>query len=236
MKEVALAVKKRDGKGKNFSRALRRSGRVPASLYGPEREPQNVSVDLADLQKLFRENRGGNVLLALNVDGAGDTGDKSLIRSIQRDPVDGEILHLDFHQISMTRPIHLMVPVHLNGIPEGVKTHGGVMQQIVREIEISCLPTQIPDSLELDVDELGIHDSIHVEDVSIENATILFDPKRTIVTVVPPTVSLEAKDEEEDEEGVEVAEGDEAEAAEGAEEGAKEGKGKEEAKKEEDKK
>lgn len=236
MKEVALAVKKRDGKGKNFSRALRRSGRVPASLYGPERDPQNVSVDLADLQKLFRENRGSNVLLALDVDGAGDSGDKSLIRAIQRDPVDGEILHLDFHQISMTRPIHLMVPVHLNGIPEGVKTHGGVMQQIVREIEISCLPTQIPDSLELDVDELGIHDSIHVEDVSIENATILFDPKRTIVTVVPPTVSLEAKDEEEDEEGVEVAEGEEGEAAEGAEEGAKEGKGKEEAKKEEDKK
>lgn len=232
MKEVALAVKKRDGKGKNFSRALRRSGRVPASLYGPEREPQNVSVDLADLEKLFRENRGGNVLLALDVDGAGDTGDKSLIRSIQRDPVDGEILHLDFHQISMTRPIHLMIPVHLNGIPEGVKTHGGVMQQIVREIEVSCLPTQIPDGLELDVNELGIHDSIHVEDVSIENATILFDPKRTIVTVVPPTVSLEAKDEEEAEEEVEVAEGEEAEAAEGADGG----KEKEESKKEDDKK
>lgn len=220
MKESALAVAKRDGKGKNFARALRRGGRVPASLYGPEREPQNVSVDLADLEKLFRENRGGNVLLSLEVDGAGATGDKSLIRAIQRDPVNGQILHLDFHQISMTRPIHLTIPVNLNGVPEGVRTHGGVMQQIIREIEISCLPTQIPDSLELDVNELGIHDSIHVADVSVENATILFDSKRTIVTVVPPTVSVEAKEEEEEaEEGVEAAEGTEGEAAEGAEEG-----------------
>lgn len=219
MKESSLAVKIRDGKGKNFSRALRRSGRVPASLYGPEREAQSLSVDLRDLEKLFRENRGGNVLLELDIDGAGASGEKSLIRSVQRDPVDGQILHLDFHQISMTRPITLTVPVHLNGIAEGVKTNGGVMQQIIREIEISCLPTQIPDSLELNVEELGIHDSIHVSDVTIENATILFDPKRTIVTIVPPTVSLEAKEDEEEEEGVVAEEGADAAAAEGAEEG-----------------
>ncbi|MFQ5607417.1 MAG: 50S ribosomal protein L25 [Candidatus Zixiibacteriota bacterium] len=215
MRETTLAVATRDDKGKNHARRIRREGRVPAALYGPERDPRSVSLSLADLERVIRESRGGNVMLDLDIDGSGPSGEKSLIRTIQRDPVNGEILHVDLHQISMTRPINLTIPVSLNGIPEGVKTHGGVMQQIVREIEISCLPTEIPEGLELDVTELGIHDSLHVSDVSIPNATILFDPKRTIVTVVPPTVSAEPAAEEE----AELEEGAEGEAAAPAEEG-----------------
>ncbi len=197
MKEAVLAVKSREGSGKNFARSLRREGRVPAALYGPEREPKSVSVALADIQRLLRENTGSNIMLALDIDGAGAGSDKSLIRQMQRDPVRGDILHLDFHQISMNRPINLTIPIHLNGIADGVKNEGGVMQQIIRELEISCLPTNIPDSLELDVTNLGIQDSIHVSDVTVENATILADPQRTIVIVSPPTVSTEKTDEEE---------------------------------------
>ncbi len=198
MKEAVLAVKSRDGGGKNFSRALRREGRVPAALYGPEREPKSVSVALKDLERLMREGGGSNMLLSLDIDGAGGGSDKSLIRQMQRDPVRGNILHVDFHQISMSRPINLTIPINLNGIPEGVKNEGGVMQHIIRELEISCLPTNIPESLELDVTGLEIQGSIHVSDVKVENATILADPQRTIVIVSPPTVSTEKTAEEEE--------------------------------------
>lgn len=215
MKEAVLSAMSRDKGGKNYSRRLRREGRVPASLYGPERKPQSLSLALTDLEKLMRETQGFNVLLSIDVDGSGGGADKSLIRSIQRDPVDGQILHVDLHQISMARPINLMIPVNITGIPDGVKNDGGVMQQIIREIEISCLPTEIPDALQLDVSELGIHDSIHISDITIEKATVLMDESRTIVTVVPPTVSVEPTTDEEEVEGEAV----EGEAAEGAEEG-----------------
>ena len=199
MKEAVLEVKSRVGVGKNVARSLRRDGRVPAALYGPEREPKSVSVSLKDLERLMREGGGSNMLLSLNVDGAGAGSDKSLIRQMQRDPVRGEILHVDFHQIPMNRPINLTIPIHLVGIPVGVKDEGGVMQHIIRELEISCLPTEIPESLEIDVSGLEIQGSIHVSDVTVENATILADPQRTIVIVSPPTVSTEKTDEEADE-------------------------------------
>ncbi len=196
MKEAVLAVQSRDGGGKNFSRAMRRDGRVPAALYGPEREPKSVSVALADIERLIRENSGTNVMLSLDIDGAGTNADRSLIRQMQRDPVRGNILHLDFHQISLSRPLTLTIPVHLNGVPEGVKNEGGVLQHIIRELEISCLPTNIPDSLEIDVTELGIQGSVHVSDITVENATIMADGQRTICIVSPPTVSTEKTDEE----------------------------------------
>ncbi len=197
MKEAVLAVTSREGVGKNVARSLRREGRIPAALYGPEREPKSVSVAAVDVLRLLRDGAGSNVLISLDIDGKGAGESKSLIRQMQRDPVRGDILHLDFHQISMTRPINLTIPVRLNGTPDGVKNEGGVLQHIIREIEISCLPTNIPDSLELDVSELGIQDSIHVSDVTVENATVLADPDRTIVIVSPPTVSTEKTEEEE---------------------------------------
>ncbi|HSG98513.1 MAG TPA: 50S ribosomal protein L25, partial [candidate division Zixibacteria bacterium] len=148
------------------------------------------------------------------IDGAGPGKDKTLIRAIQRDPVRGDLLHIDLHQISMNRPIHLDIPVRLIGTPKGVKDDGGIMQQIVRELEISCLPTQIPDGVEIDVSELGIQDSIHVSDVTLESVTILTEPQRTIVTIVPPTVAKTLA-EEEAEAAVGAAEGAEGEGAEG---------------------
>ena len=223
MKEAVLSVASREGVGKNYARKLRREGRVPAALYGPEINPQSISVSIRDLEKILREHRGENVMISLDIDGKGAGNNKALIRSIQRDPVKGNILHVDFHQISMTRPIHLSIPIRLSGTPAGVKNDGGIMQQIMRELEISCLPTNIPDALELDVSELGIHESIHVSSVTVENATVLSEPERTIVTIVPPTVSKTA------------VEGEAAEAAEGEEgaEAAPEGAAGEEEKKEE---
>lgn len=196
MKEVVLPVASRANRGKGVARQLRRSGKVPATLYGPKIDPRNLSVELTDLEALLRSKSGSTVMLALDLDGAGTTDDRALIRSMQRDPVYGEILHIDFHQVPMDRPIHLTIPVRLIGTPEGVKTHGGIMQQIIRELEVSCLPTQIPDAVELDVSELDIQGSIHVSAITLENATILTDTRSTIVTILPPTVSTETTDEE----------------------------------------
>lgn len=195
MKEAVLPVVSRDGGGKNFSRKMRRDGHVPASLYGPKIQPKRLSVPVRELQKLMRKHHVQNVMLTLDVDGAGPGSEKALIRELQRDPVRGDILHVDFHQIPMDRAIHLTIPVHLNGVASGVKNDGGIMQQIIRDLEISCLPTQIPDGVELDVTELGIGDSIHVSDIKLENITILTDVHRTVVTIVPPTVAKTAEEE-----------------------------------------
>ena len=116
---------------------------------------------------------------------------------------------MDLHQISLTKPLHITIPVRLTGISEGVKNSGAILQHIIRELEISCLPSDIPDSLELDVTELGIHDSIHVRDITIENVTILAEEQRTIVTVVPPTVATTTTEEDAEDEG-EKPEGEEA--------------------------
>jgi len=189
MKEATLALISRTGSGKGPARRLRMKGLAPAVIYGPESAPQHVAVATAELSRLFRTTRGTNVLLSLDVDGKGPSREKAIIRELQRDPVRGEVLHVDFHQISMTKPLHIKIPVHVIGIADGVKNSGGILQHTLREIEISCLPTAIPEHLEIDVTPLGIHGSVHVRDISIPNVTILTDPDATLVSIVAPTVA-----------------------------------------------
>ena len=211
MKEATVRLDSRTDSGKGAARQLRMKGRIPVVAYGPEMDPKKYSASVVELKKLFRQHGGSNFLVKFDIDGKGEGKEKAVIREIQRDPVHGDLLHMDFHQISMTKPLHITIPVRLTGISEGVKNSGAILQHIIREIEISCLPSDIPDSLQLDVTELGIHDSIHVRDVSIEGITILTEEQRTIVTVVPPTVATTTTEEE--------AEAEEGEKPEGAEEG-----------------
>jgi large subunit ribosomal protein L25 len=139
---------------------------------------------------------------------------------MQRDPVTSRVLHIDFHAISMNKPIHVAIPIHFVGTPVGVKVDGGIMQATMREIEISCLPINIPEHLEVNVAELRIGDSIHVGNVSIPNATILADAQRTIVVISAPTIiKAEAAAVEAEAAAVEGAEGVAAEGAEAAAEG-----------------
>jgi large subunit ribosomal protein L25 len=119
-----------------------------------------------------------------------DSQRKVLVREVQRDPVTGAILHLDFHQISLTKKLTIQVPIHLVGIPVGVDD-GGILQHALRDLEIECLPTAIPEKIEVDVSHLKIGDSVHVGDIKVENAEILSDSKSSIVSVVPPTVFKE---------------------------------------------
>lgn len=219
MKELSLTVEKRDRIGKGSNRRLRKAGEIPAVVYGPATEPIPVKVKY---QKLYRLMHGIplNTIIDLAIEGDGGPARKVLIRGLQKDPVTGELLHLDFHHIPLDKPITLTIPVRAVGVPIGVKNFGGIVEHIRREVDISCLPTNIPGEVEVDISELNIGDSVHVSDLKIENVHIITDPTRTLVTVVAPTVVKTAAEvAAEEAEAAEAAEGEEGEEKPEGEEG-----------------
>jgi len=215
MKEIAIAATARTDTGKGSARRTRREGNIPAVVYGPEIEPMVLAVPEREFRAAMKAAHTSSIL-NLNVDGKEN---RVILRELQRDPVTNKVVHLDFHAISMTKPINISLPINFVGTPIGVKTDGGIMQATMRELEISCLPTNIPDEFEIDVSELGIGDSLHVSDLNIPDVDILTPERRTVVVISAPTVikSEVTEGEEEGEEGVEGAEGEaaEGEAAEG---------------------
>jgi len=214
MREIPIIITRRSGVGKGVARKARAAGHIPGIVYGPETEPFSVTVEERAFRSAMR-NATKSSILTLKLEGK-ET--KAVMRELQRDPVSNRVLHVDFHAISMNKPIHVAIPIHFIGTPIGVKVDGGIMQTTMREIEISCLPTDIPEHLQIDVSELRIGDSVHVKNISVPGATILVDQQRTIVVISAPTI---IKSEETAAEGA-VAEGEVAEgaAAEGTAEGA----------------
>ena len=219
MKEVLLSAMNRPGTGKGPARRVRMAGGIPAVVYGPEIEPEPIAVNERDFRAVMK-TATSSTIFTLDVEGKKN---KVVLRDIQRDPVTSKVVHLDFHAVSMSKPINIYVPITFVGTPRGVKTDGGIMQTTMRELEISCLPSDIPDSVELDVTELGIGESIHVRDINIPNATIAAEGERTVVVISAPSVvkSAAATAEEEAEEEA-AAEEAAVEAPSGAEEGKKE--------------
>ncbi len=190
MKTVDLVARTREEKGKGPARRCRVDGRTPGVLYGVSIDPQPLSVSTRDFVNAARSEKTVRLMVNLKFDDNGRTA-MALVREVQQDPVNGRIVHIDFMHVSPDRKLKLTVPVKINGVPEGVKTRGGVMQWIMRELEIECLPAVIPESIEINVEELGIGDTIHVREISAEGVNILSDPRRTVVSVVPPTVIKE---------------------------------------------
>jgi len=187
---VPLAGQVRPGTGKGPARQARLAGYIPAVMYGHNETPVALSVPKREFELAIRAaGGGGNVIVALKLDGGAEQN--TIIREVQRDPVSHDILHLDFHHISLTEKVTVEVTVHLIGLPDGVKNGGGILEHITRSIEIECLPTQIPPSIDIDVSALMIGDSVHVRDITVPNAEILSDEDVTIATVVPPTVLTE---------------------------------------------
>lgn len=185
MKEISIAANSRQTIGKGPARQARLEGKIPAVVYGPETTPLSVYVAEREFRAAMKAAAGSSSIFTLNIDGKPN---KVLVREIQRDPVSSRMLHVDFHAISMTKPINLSIPVHIIGVSKGVKSEGGIQNLVLRELEISCLPTNIPDYVSVDVTELGIGDSIHVRDLSIPNVTVLEDKDSTVVTISAPTV------------------------------------------------
>ncbi|HEY6221619.1 MAG TPA: 50S ribosomal protein L25, partial [Candidatus Eisenbacteria bacterium] len=172
MGNLALKSERRSDVGKGVARKLRMTGRIPAVYYGRGEEPIPLIVSLKELEELIHSAEGSNVIVDLRVGGDASHERKALIREIQRDPVGGTILHLDLQHISLTEQIIVEVPIVLLGVPTGVKDGGGILEHLLREVEIECLPADIPSRLEIDVSALNIGDSLHVSDLKADRVTI----------------------------------------------------------------
>jgi large subunit ribosomal protein L25 len=194
---VSLECARRDGIGKGVARKLRAEGRVPAVFYGRGEDSISLIVGLKELELVIHKSSGSNVIVDVKVAGDAAKDRKALIREIQRDPVAGSILHLDFQHISLTERITVEVPVVLVGVPIGVKDSGGILEHLLRDVEVECLPTDIPSKLEVDVSGLNIGDTLHVSDLKADRVEIKTESDRAIATVVPPTILEEAKPAEE---------------------------------------
>jgi large subunit ribosomal protein L25 len=193
MAVIPLKGAPRPGLGKGGARKARAAGDIPAVLYGHGEAPVALRVGARDFDLALRHHKGGNPIVNLALDGREYT---ALIRDVQYDPLSHDILHLDFQHISLTETIEVRVPVQLTGLAIGVKDGGGILETILRELEVRCLPTAIPPSITFDVSHLNIGDSVHARDASVPDVTILTDPDATIATVVPPTVMEEKAPEE----------------------------------------
>jgi large subunit ribosomal protein L25 len=208
--KLTADVRHTDGKG--GARKLRATGRVPGVVYGHGDAPLHISVDHKELYHTLHTDAGMNVMVDLNVDAETFL---AMPRDLQRDPLRGQLLHVDFLRIARDEELAVEVPITLTGDSPGVK-EGGMVEHHLWNLHIECLPQDVPDAIEADISRMNITDVLHVSDLKVpENVTVLSSPDEVVVAVVPaPTVVLE--------EVPEVAEGEEGEAAEG-EEGAAEG-------------
>jgi large subunit ribosomal protein L25 len=183
--QANLHASTRRSTGKGAARTLRREGKVPGVIYGHDRAPEAVTVETAALNKMLIGISAATTIVDVVIDDRAPV--KALIREIQRDSLrPGQILHLDLYEIQAHEEITLEVPVHLVGIPDGVRNFGGVLDHSLREIEIEVLPGDIPEHVELDVTALTIGHSLFVRDISIPKARILNDPDTPVCTVVAP--------------------------------------------------
>lgn len=201
MAEVQLNVETREGIGTQASRKIRAEKKIPGIYYIHGSKNIPVIIDRTELHSIWGSASG---LLDIIFDGK--THRKAVIRDIQFDPIKGTPTHIDLLGIKMTEKLKTTVQIQLLGTPEGVKTHGGILQQIQREIEIECLPSDIPASIDIDISELNIGDNIHVSDLKVEKAVILTDEETVVATVSAPRVVEETTAELEGEEGQESAE------------------------------
>jgi large subunit ribosomal protein L25 len=203
MSEYKLAAENRADAGKGAARRLRAAGRVPAVLYGHGTKPRSLSVDAREFGHALRTDAGTNVLLELEV---GRTRHLALAKEIQRHPVRGTFIHVDFIVVRRGEKVQVTVPVHLVGEAPGVR-EGGIADQDLYQVHVEAEVTAVPDVVEADVSGLGIGDVLRVGELKApEGATILEDPEASVVSVVPPVVEPEPEEAEEAE--AEAAEGE----------------------------
>src|SRR6476660_3228648 len=183
--QANLTVSSRTATGKGAARTMRREGKVPGVIYGHGREAESVIVETAALKKMLGGISAATTIVDVTVDGRAPV--KALIRELQRDSLrPGEIIHLDLYEIRVDEEITLQVPIRLTGVPDGVRNFGGVLDHVLRELEIEVLPANIPEHVDLDVTALTIGHSLFVRDLQVPNAKVLNDPDTPICTVVAP--------------------------------------------------
>jgi large subunit ribosomal protein L25 len=209
LEQIKLKAKIRTTVGNGPARVLRRDGKLPAVLYGPKKEPILLSVEVKDVEQILKQGGVSQALLNLFIQNGKEASKPAMIKELQVHPVSGKFLHVDFYEIDMERKIRVGVPVIAVGDAKGVEL-GGLLSIIRRELEVLCLPTQIPDAIEVDVTDLDVGDSVHVEEIPLpEGVEVAADVNFTVITVLAPKLEAEPEEEEEEleEEGVEAEEG-----------------------------
>jgi large subunit ribosomal protein L25 len=187
--EATLEVVRRDGRGKNEANRLRASGRIPSVVYGTAskgKTPEGVAVavDPKALLRILHSDSGANTLITLTLDGAQS---RVMVKEYQLDPVTHHLLHADFYQLAMDKAITVTVPIVVKGEPKGVKLQGGLLDFVTRDIQVLCLPTDIPEHIDVDVSELMLHDSIRVRELAVNPKwKSVTDGETMLVHVVMP--------------------------------------------------
>lgn len=181
-KEIIIRATAREGRGKNDARRARRNGQVPVTIYGGVGEAVAALAPLSELAAILRSDTGRNTIFTVDIEGVEAT--EVMFADRQIDPVRSRLVHADFKRLVKGEKIEATVPLRLVGEPIGVREEAGVLEQLVREIEIRCQPRDIPEHLDVDVTNLAVHDVLHVSDIPIaEGVEILTEPDTAIATI-----------------------------------------------------
>ena len=181
-KDIVVRAKPREGRGKNDSRRARRGGEIPVTVYGGDGETIAALAPLRELAAILRSDSGFNTIFTLDVEGVGPS--EVMFRERQIDPVRGRLIHADFKRLVSGQKIEVTVPLRLVGEPVGVREQGGILEQIVRSIDIRCEPREIPEVLEVDVTNLGVHDVLHVSDIPTSEKIEILEAADAVIATV----------------------------------------------------
>lgn len=186
MSEQVIVVQRREETGDNASRRYRAAGQVPAVVYGAGKESFPISVDRKTVLDLIKKGGGENSVFLLKLEGTGQER-HAMIKDLQVEPTTRQILHIDFLRLLMDAKIRVSVPVELTGVPLGVKNEGGLMDFVTREVEVECLPADIPKHVELDITELHMGQHVEAKDIALPPAvTLMTEGSRVIASLVAP--------------------------------------------------
>jgi len=192
-KQVKLSARPRSESGRNAVKAVRARGAIPAVIYGGKDEASNLEINKKAIDQLLARAVGENILVELEIEDGGKTVNRlSLIQEVQHHPVRGDVIHVDFHAVSMTEEIEAEIVIEPIGEPAGVKTFGGLLQQSIRALHIRCLPQHLPELIQVDVSHLNVGESLHVRDIKLpQGVTAAADAELTAFIVSEPTVATE---------------------------------------------
>jgi large subunit ribosomal protein L25 len=184
MPEIVVEARPRADFGKNVNRRLRAQGLIPGVLYGARKQAVPVAVSPKEIGSILRSASGENTLFDLQLDGSRR---KVILKEFQVEPIKGRLLHADFYEVALDQTLEVTVHIELSGVPTGVKVEGGVLDFVTRELEVECLPTEIPEKIVVDVSELALGKHVRVSDVKVpDRVKVLTDPDVVIAHVVAP--------------------------------------------------
>ena len=181
-KDIMVRAVRREGRGKNDARRARRNGQVPVTMYGGAGEAVSALAQLSDLAAILRSDTGRNTIFTLEVEGVEAT--EVMFADRQIHPVRMRLIHADFKRLVKGEKIEATVPLRLIGEPIGVREQAGLLEQIVREVEIRCQPREIPEALEVDVTNLSVHEVLHVSDIPVGEGIEILEPPDTVIATV----------------------------------------------------